>query len=674
MAKKASSSAGNGASDKPITDPRFENFQTDPRFRLPSTKRSRTVLDKRFAPVLRNNDFIGTSRVDRYGRKIKSDTKKKALQRLYRTEEEGDDASGTDEAEDDDVEVRKALKAANAKHDPARGGGFSSSEEETDEEEVLEDLEEDVALDRLEPTVETGEVTKRLAVVNLDWDHVKSVDLMALFSSFLPSTGRIQKVTVYPSEFGKERMGREEMEGPPQEIFKKQDPNGQLTEQDDDSDPESEVDSDEEIKKELLKEAADDDFDSNALRSYQLNRLRYFYAVVVCSDRESAQKIYEAVDGTEYLASSNFLDLRFIPEEVTFDDDEPRDECTTVPDAYKPLEFVTEALQSSKVKLTWDMDPEESTRKDSIRKAFTGSKKDIAENDLHAYLASDSDGEEQVFGQEETTTPLQSKRELARRKMREALGLSNDAETTEDPKDAKDGLGEMQITFTPALMGDDAKGKKIDVENETTVEKYMRKERDRKEKKREKAKAKRDGKPEPKETKEVPEAQPGEDLGFDDPFFTTEPEKPTKSALRKQERQRKRAAREAQEAETAAQKAVLESVMADDANETAGHSGHFDMRDIIQAEKAAKKKRKAKGKKDKVDKGDLQQDIDLHVEDSRFKALFEKHDFAIDPSNPTLMGTEGMRKLLAEGMKRKHRDEVDGESEEHTRKKGNHRG
>jgi hypothetical protein len=655
MAKRSSASRSDGGQDKSITDPRFTNFQTDPRFRLPSKSRSKTTLDSRFAHALRDNDFTGTSRVDRYGRKIKSDSKKKALQRLYR-----DDEDGENEGEDDEV-VRRELKAADAKYDPARGGGFSSSEESSDEEEVLEASEEEVVLERTEPEVETGEVTRRLAVVNLDWDHVKSTDLFALFSSFLPSAGRVEMVTIYPSEFGKTRMDREEMEGPPKEIFRKE-ANGGNADDDNRKDVDSDIDSDEEIKRELIQEAGDEDFDSNALRSYQLDRLRYFYAVVECSDPDSAQKIYEAVDGTEYLASSNFLDLRFIPDEVTFDDDEPRDQCTEVPPGYKPIEFVTEALQSSKVKLTWDIDPEQSERKENIRKAFTGSKKDIAENDLHAYLASDTDDDERPFGDESAAEPALTKKELARRKMREALGLSNDPAPKET---AQDGAGEMQITFTPALMGNEtAKARKGDAENETTVEKYMRKERERKEKKRDKAKAKREGVSDTQGKDAEPETDAEADLGFDDPFFTTEPEKPTKSAVRKEERLEKRAAREAEESENAAQRAILESVMADDYNEKSQHLDHFDMQEIMRAEKQKKKEkaRKGKGKKDrdKVDKSALQQDFAMDVKDDRFRAVFEDHDFAIDPTNPKFKSTEGMKKLLEEGRKRKGGDEDSG--------------
>ena len=49
------------------------------------------------------------------------------------------------------------------------------------------------------------------------------------------------------------------------------------------------------------------------------------------------------------------MDLRFIPEEETFDE-KARDLCDTVPDVsqYEPRIFLTSALQQAQVQLTWD--------------------------------------------------------------------------------------------------------------------------------------------------------------------------------------------------------------------------------------------------------------------------------------------------------------------------------
>src|SRR5262249_22121537 len=131
--------------------------------------------------------------------------------------------------------------------------------------------------------VETGEVTHRLAIVNLDWDHVRAADLMALFSSFTPPGTRVEKISIYPSEFGKKRMRREELEGPPRDIFKKASMDEEVKPHDPDASGDgsgvdgdtNDADSDDETWKGLLKEGNDEDFDSEALRSYQLDRLRY---------------------------------------------------------------------------------------------------------------------------------------------------------------------------------------------------------------------------------------------------------------------------------------------------------------------------------------------------------------------------------------------------------------
>ncbi|KAH7159769.1 hypothetical protein B0J13DRAFT_539616 [Dactylonectria estremocensis] len=672
-----------GPAPSRIADERFASFESDPRYRLPSKKQAKTTIDKRFSRMLKDDEFTATAKVDRYGRKLKSDTKKKALQRLYREEgEEEDEEEDEDEDEqegegeievDADDVVQRELLAAHAKLDPARGGGFSSSEDDSDDSDSEVEDEAGMGTDAKgdmqrfqdeQADAETGEVTNRIAIVNLDWDHVKSADLMALFSSFIPTSGgKIEKISVFPSEFGKERMQQEEVEGPPKALFKdvaKSEDSEDDSEEDSDEDSEAE---DDKIKNDLIQEGDDQDFDSDALRSYQLDRLRYYYAVMVCSSPDVAQNIYEATDGREYQSSSNFLDLRFVPDDVTFDD-EPRDECDKIPDSYKPVEFVTNALQSSKVKLTWDMHPDEVSRKESINRAFTGSRAQIEENDLRAYLASDSedepsDGEAPEVEEAGEDEPKLSKKELARQKMRAALGLGDEPAT----KTKGGPVGDMQITFTPALT--EGAARKKDEKEETTIEKYVRKERERKESKRQKARAKREGKEsdeeeadeEPAAAKELAAAE-GDDLGFNDPFFTTEePVRETKASVRKEERRKKREAREAAEAESAAEKAQLTKVMAEDANDNqAEHLDHFDMNEIIKAEKRKAKKGKAKKRaeaKGDQSRGGLQEDFDMPVADDRFKAVFDNHEFAIDPSNPKFKGTEGMKKLLEEGRKKR---------------------
>lgn len=120
--------------------------------------------------------------------------------------------------------------------------------------------------------------TRRIAVVNLDWDHIRAIHLYKVFSSLVSPSGapvasgskdngksksttvhgKVLSVRVYPSEFGKERMAREEKEGPPPEVFKKRELKP------------------EEINERTVYELGDgEDYDEDALRNYQLERLRY---------------------------------------------------------------------------------------------------------------------------------------------------------------------------------------------------------------------------------------------------------------------------------------------------------------------------------------------------------------------------------------------------------------
>jgi len=693
--KPKGSTVATGSQDA-ITDPRFTSFTTDPRFRLPSKKHTRTKIDKRFSRMLKDDDFVNTTKVDRYGRKLSNNAKKQALRRLYQPEEDDEDerteddtsrAAGADEVdesgEDDEIVERELKRLDDKGYDPARGGGFSSSDDDDDEEED-EDKDGGVGVEAVAefPDMQTeqagvpmGEVTSRIAAVNLDWDNIRAVDLMAVFSSFPRGAGRIEKVAVYKSEFGRERMEREEMEGPPREIFARRahvDDEEEEVESEDESEDDEDAEN-EKIKKNLLKEDDGQEFDNAALRQYQLERLRYYYAVIVCSDKETANHIYEATDGTEYLSSANFFDLRFIPDDVEFDD-KPRDECDKVPTGYKPTEFVTDALQHSKVKLTWDADDTE--RKEVIKRAFSGSRAEIGENDLRAYLGSDSseDEDEEVNPEEATDAPKLTKKELARQKMRAALGLSNEP-TSGTLKPDKAGLvGDMEITFTAGLSSKE-KGSVFEnepIKEETTAEAYIRKEKERKIRRREKAKALREGRDptvvnDSADTKNAP--PPPEESTFDDPFFTTDEiaqEKATKT-LRKEERRKKREARAAEAAAQASQRAELELLMADNSTIVpTDRLDHFDINEIARAEKEAKKKKKRqrsrKGKGDAAfdkdgegegKRGGLQTGFQMDVTDPRFAAVFEKHEFAIDPSNPRFKGTEGMRKLLEEGRRKR---------------------
>lgn len=211
----------------------------------------------------------------------------------------------------------------------------SSSDEESSDSEDSETESVEHNWGELDKDAETtNEATHRLAICNMDWDRIRAIDLMVLLSSFLPSGGLIQSVSIYPSEFGLKRMQEEEKHGPLELV------NHEPINKENHDNEEDEMGSNYHVEK---------------LRQYQLNRLKYYYAIVECDTAHTADVLYKECDGLEYESSATKLDLRFVPDDTVFDHD-PKETCTKMPDInkYQPRYFTTTALQQAKVELTWD--------------------------------------------------------------------------------------------------------------------------------------------------------------------------------------------------------------------------------------------------------------------------------------------------------------------------------
>ena len=187
----------------------------------------------------------------------------------------------------------------------------------------------------------------------------------------------------------------------------------------------------------------------------------------------------------------------------------------------------------------------------------------MEESDFNAYIAntsseSESDAEDK---------PSKKDKKTSRDKLRALLLDGNDEAIPEGWGDegAVDDV-DMQITFTPGLSD-----KKIK-EDETTLERYQRKMKDKRKKKKEEGTGKREGKQ------------------LEDDFFE----------------------------QASDEEALDEDVDSD------RHS----------KDRPAKGKKKGRKGKGDVDTNETQEDFILDVKDERFKALHEDHQFAIDPSNP----------------------------------------
>lgn len=604
--------------------------------------------------------------MDRYGRKIEKDAGKKKLEKFYSVEDEDEEEDEhkleTKSSRKTDKAVKKELAKIDIRgkgYDPIRDGGLSSSsdesssDEEEDEKEI--EVEEETELAGQGSEVPMGDVTSRLAAVNMDWDNMRAVDIMGVATSFVPVGGRILSVVIYPSEFGRERLQREDIEGPPREIFASTSEKNKdnITSLDESPEPED-SDDEEQIKKDLLKEGDAEEFDSKALRAYQLDRLRYYYAVITCSSPNVAKAIYDNMDGREYLSSANFFDLRFVPDDTTFDED-LHDECERLPDGYKPNEFTTDALTHSKVKLTWDA--EDKQRQKVQERAF--SRKEIDENELQAYLGSESEEEADTAAPDKTAA------------LRAALGLDT-LERKRTSSSKRDGNtkvpgGEMQVTFSTALSANALKGSVFENEppiEESTIEKYVRKQRERKQRRKERAKAIKEGRDPDADEQMVEEEAQDEEDPWNDPFFAADPDtaKAFEKDSKKTQKAKKREEKEKQEKENAIERANLELLMVDDEDSKVRH---FDMNEILKAEKAKKKgKKKSKGAAPAAE-----DNFQINTADPRFAKLYESHEFAIDPTNPRFKGTSGMKALLDEGRKKRKHDR-DGDGDDPQPKKG----
>lgn len=209
-----------------------------------------------------------------------------------------------------------------------------------------------------------GGETNRLALVNCDWDNLRAVDIYAVLQSFLPSGRSIASVAVYPSEYGLKKMQEETAMGP-RNIFKPS--------KDDDAAASSSAGAGKASGKRAVldlsgarksnrPEREDDAFDQDKLRQYELNRMKYFYCIITFDSVAAASSVYNSCDGMEFEASSNVLDLRYVPADQKFDAHPPRDIARSIPSNYTPPEFFTRALQSSKVNLTWDGDDVQRSR------------------------------------------------------------------------------------------------------------------------------------------------------------------------------------------------------------------------------------------------------------------------------------------------------------------------
>lgn len=241
------------------SDDRFTKTLRDPRFKSISKRQSKVEIDSRFSSILnkKNSIFKSKSKVDKFGRRLTGDEDTEDLSKFYVEKKERRFKSKREEEEEESEEEEENDENVND----------SDSDDSSSEDEMIEmdetamtefNEEENEEVDE----VEEGNETSRLAAMNMDWTMVKSVDILAMLTSFVPKSGAILKVSVYPSEYGVQKLAEEDAQGPPPEIFaapaKVIDSKKSKKSEDDDDDEEEEEEEEEENSEEEEEEIDED--------------------------------------------------------------------------------------------------------------------------------------------------------------------------------------------------------------------------------------------------------------------------------------------------------------------------------------------------------------------------------------------------------------------------------
>lgn len=450
-----------------VQDERFSSMLSAPIFKKTSNQQNKVVLDDRFRSVLTDERFRTApgNAVDKYGRKkkhaVEDQFAAKELEQFYKVDEsQATEASAkgskkpkeSGKAEDRLDYLTKLARGevymSSDDSDASSEADDSSSSSDEDEEEEAEEAKKGPLELVDEDDVEYGaESTRRLAVLNCDWEHLKATDIMMVLQSFCPPGRSVTKVTIYPSDFGLERMADEERFGP-QTIWKpkqheeeeQEEQEEEASEYDDeeddedgediydqidylgsdsdqsegeDQDEEDDQDEDEdhgkkagdlhrrdgavglvfhdEAKVKKYKKQKSSDIDEVALREYELSKLKYYFAIVECDSVDTSNTLYEECDGIELENSAMTFDLRFVPDEENFGKRQVRETCTTLPAQYTPPDFIINALQHTKVQCSWDEGEKEREKKLTNISQW----RQLQESDFMQYMASDNSSDDE---------------------------------------------------------------------------------------------------------------------------------------------------------------------------------------------------------------------------------------------------------------------------------------
>lgn len=353
----------------------------------------------------------------------------------------------------------------------------------------------------------------------------------------------------------------------------------------------------------FVTEKTSEDFDEEALRKYQLERLRYCFAIVETDSVETAEAIYSGCDGQEFEKTCNILDIRYVPDGQEFCEKDIiiKGGVSTSPiDKYSPIDFTTLSLMHSKVSLTWDAND---LRRSKLTKARF-SQDALDDMDFKAYLASsDDEGSEEEEEEQGTENHCGHKKEKSIKEILSVYKKLANSQSQTNPYNVKSAKN----------LFEDEKGEMFDVGKEASdidMEMTFLQEDDQ------------------------------DDLEKEKVVETV-----FQSQLRKEKEKRdqKRAKRKGLHADhvAASKEDKSLSLLVDEHNDSDGENAHFNMDKIMKRERDLLKKKHHKN--ESIPKDSFQ----IQLDDPRFADIYSAYEYSIDPSHPGFKNTSSMRKLLA---------------------------
>lgn len=343
-------------------DQRFRYVQTDPRFNRLFSHKKKFIIDKRFQAIFNNKDFQFQGGINEYGKIIEA-FQNKSYYRFYKLNEKTKSYTIIKKEKRKRLNINEFLKENTDEYHDLWSDG------ENKESLVKKPFESEI--------IKNGSSFKRLALVSMDWGQIRAIDVFVIFNSFLPENGVIKDVIIYPTEIGKKHLKKEKDEG--LDGLKKIILEQRFSET--------------KIKMSNIIKESNYAFNVEEFRYFQLLKMRYFFALIICNNTLTAEILYNRIDGMEFEHSSNRLDLRFVDDKWTAK--YPiHDRCNKLPKQYVVPEFFTKAIQHTNIDFTLDEDLQ--CRKDFFKKTLEANVNNLEKNQLKEYLASNESEKDKI--------------------------------------------------------------------------------------------------------------------------------------------------------------------------------------------------------------------------------------------------------------------------------------